>query len=177
MKRALGLAVLLLVLGPRLSRADGASIAGGAGVVSTEGIPATFYITGNLRIPLLPVLVLEPEVGYFKKDYTIFGFTASAEDLTLGGNALVVLPVHPLEVFGGAGLGAHRLTGNFNAPGLGSISTSETKLGIHLLAGLDIKVAPRVSLFGAGRYDIVHLSSNGDNLHETKFYGGVRVGL
>jgi hypothetical protein len=179
MKRLLGLSFLsaVFILSGRPTRADGLSLGVGAGVVKTENISETFYITGNLRFPLFPYVVLEPEVGYWKKDYNVLGATASAEDLSFGGNALLVIPAHPLSIWGGAGLGAHQLKGSFNAPGLGSISSSETRLGIHLLVGLDVSIAPRVKLFGAARYDIIHEDPSTDNIHETKFYGGLRLSL
>jgi hypothetical protein len=179
MKRLAGfcILVLLVTLPGRSARADGASLGIGAGVAKTEQIPDTLFLTANLRIPLVSYLVLEPEVGYWKKNYSALGLNASAEDLSFGGNALVVIPARPLAIFGGAGVGAHRLKGTLGVPGLLSASQSETKLGIHLLAGLDVSVAPRLSLFGVGRYDIIHEDSGSDHIHETKFYGGLRLGL
>jgi len=177
MKRVAALALLGLLLGVAQARAEGPSVGLGAGVVSTEVTSSTTFVTGNLRLPLVPFLVLEPEVGYWKKDYSFLGASVSAEDLSFGANALAVVPVHPFSIWGGAGLGAHELKGTFNVPGLGSGSGSATQLGIHILGGLDFDLAPHIKIFGAGRYDIIQENPRSDNIHETKFYGGVRFVL
>src|SRR5215472_13703225 len=170
MRRWFLVLAVLLVLPARATLAEGGSLGLGVGVSKTEVVPDSLYLTGNFRIPLVSYLVLEPEVGYWKKDYNVAGIDVSAEDLTFGGNMVLVIPVHPISIWGGAGVGAHRLKGSLGVPGLVTISDTETKVGIHLLGGLDISLSPKLSLFGAGRYDIVHTDTNGDNIHETKFY-------
>ena len=177
MRRWFVVLAVLLVLPIRPARAENGSLGLGVGVVKTEVVPDSVYLTGNFRLPLVSYLVLEPEVGYWKKDYNVAGLVVSAEDLTYGGNALLVIPVHPISIWGGAGLGAHRFKGSLGVPGLVTVSDTETKLGVHLLGGLDISLSPKLAVFGAGRYDIVHTDINGDNIHETKFYGGLRLSL
>jgi hypothetical protein len=177
MKRVAAWALLGLLAGATMARAEGPSLGLGAGVVSTEATSNTVYVTGNFRVPLVPFIALEPEVGYWKKDYSFLGATVSAQDLSFGGNALAIIPIHPVSLWAGAGVGAHELKGSFNVPGLGSGAASATQLGVHLLGGVDFDVAPRVKIFGAARYDTIHENPRSDDIHETKFYGGVRLVL
>jgi opacity protein-like surface antigen len=178
MRRWFLVLAVLLIVPTRPAQADGGSLGLGVGVSKTDPLPDSLFLTGNFRIPLVSYLQLEPEVGYWKKDYTLAGVDLSAEDLSFGGNAILVIPVTRLSIWGGGGVGAHRLKGSLGIPGLLTISDSETKLGIHLLGGLDISLSPKLSLFGAGRYNIIQTGSGGkDNTHETQFYGGLRIGL
>lgn len=145
----------------------------GIGIVKPKDIDSTLWFTANFRIKVTNHLVIEPEAGIWKKTEKAFGVEASLQDLSFGGNVLLVSGGDPLKIWGGGGLGAHLIKGTLGIGGLGSASETETKLGIHLLGGVDYKVSNTLDLYGAGRYDIVDLGDD-DNLNELKFYGGLR---
>lgn len=152
------------------ARAGGLGV--GAGVVDVENAPeSSLFLTGNIRFKLLGPINLEPEVGYWRETETVAVVERRSEDLSLGVNGLLVAPLHPIEIFAGAGLGAHFIDRSAGVAGLTSES-DETRTGVHLLAGLDFKVSDTLNLFGAARRD-----SFGDDAEEpaqTKIYGGLR---
>ena len=145
------------------------SIGVGAGVVKLENDDqSSLFLTGNLRVRLLGPLMLEPEVGYWKRSGP---GEASFEDFSLGANGVVVLPAHPLEIFGGIGVGAHFLNRSAGIAGLARDSDA-TEFGLHLLAGLDFRVSDTLNFFGAVRFDA--FGDDSDARDQTKFYGGLR---
>lgn len=153
------------------ARAAGLGV--GAGVVDVDEAPeSSLFLTGNLRFRLLGPVNLEPEVGYWKQTQEGIAVATRSEDLSLGVNGLLVLPLHPLELFAGAGLGAHFVDRSAGIGGLVT-ETSETRTGVHLLAGVDFTVSDTLNFFGAARRD-----SFGDAVEDepaqTKFYGGLR---
>lgn len=145
----------------------------GAGVVDVEQAPeSALFLTGNIRFKLLGPVNLEPEVGYWKQTESGVLVDTRSEDLSLGVNGLLVAPLHPLEVFAGAGLGAHFIDRSAGIGGLTSES-SQTRTGVHLLAGLDFRVSDTLNFFGAARRDSFGDQSD-DEPTQTKFYGGLR---
>jgi opacity protein-like surface antigen len=163
-------ALLALVVSP-CARAGGLGV--GAGVVELEGAAeSSLFLTGNVRFKLLGPVNLEPEVGYWKQTQGGAVVNTRGEDLSLGVNGLLVAPVHPLEVFAGAGLGAHFVERSEVVAGLVG-ETRETRTGVHLLAGLDFRVSDTLNLFGAARRDAFGGESD-DPPAQTKFYGGLR---
>ena len=148
----------------------------GLGFVKPEDIDSTLWVTANYRFRLTDRLVLEPEVGVWKKtegDEDVA--EVSLRDLNFGANVLYVAQSGgQTKLWGGAGLGAHILKGELLLGGaIGSESDSETKLGIHLLAGADHRLQDSLDLFGSLRYDLVSLEGD-SNLNQLKFYAGLR---
>jgi hypothetical protein len=109
---------------------------------------------------------IEPEIGYWKSSNDL----VDGSDTLVGANLVGVVPFGKIDSFYGAGIGAHFLdsqlvTGDPNDDG------SETKLGLNAQFGVDIYLSRTVSLFGAGRFDLVQ----GDSKRtQSKVYLGVR---
>lgn len=156
-----------------VASASAQSIGVGAGIVKLEkDDQSSLFLTGNLRIGLLGPIVLEPEVGYWKRTESVGSAQATFEDFSLGANALLVIPGNKLELFGGAGVGTHFLDRSAGIAGIIRDSKS-TDLAVHLLAGLDVKLSGALNAFGVVRRDVFGDAS--DARDQTKFYGGVRL--
>lgn len=110
---------------------------------------------------------LEPEIGYWKSsDDRIEG-----SDLLVGVNLIGSVPLGPVESFFGAGAGVHFI----DAALLDSTNLSddsETKFGANAQFGIDLRVTRAVSVFGAGRFDLVQGSK--DSV-QSKVYLGLRA--
>ena len=160
----------LLVAAPAAAQ-SGFGFGVGVGVVKPEDVDSTFYLNAHLRYHLTDALALEPEFGYWTKTQGLEGLIeASVSDTSVGGNLIFVLPSSPLGFFVGAGLGAHILKGELNILGITG-SDSETKLGVHLLGGLEYALSETLGVFTTARYDIV------SDINQFKIYGGVRFYL
>ena len=109
---------------------------------------------------------LEPEVGYWSSsDHRVSG-----SDLLVGANLIGVVPFGNVDSFFGVGAGAHFVDASVlrNDP---SLDGSDTKLGLNAQFGLDIFLNHSLSIFGAGRYDLVQGAK--DNI-QAKVYLGLR---
>lgn len=168
-------ALFALLLGLALSAAAPAgaqSLGVGAGIVKLENDDAhSLFLTGNLRFKLLGPIVLEPEVGYWKRTETIPAGELKFEDFSVGGNALLVFPGRSLSLWGGAGLGWHFLDRSAGIAGLLHAAKS-TDAAVHVLAGVDVRVSNSASLFATARKDV--FGNDTDSRDQTKFYGGLR---
>jgi opacity protein-like surface antigen len=159
--------------------ADGGGFGVGAGIVSRvncDGCKTPLWLTANLRVKLNRNFALEPEAGWYREKEDILGVDITQNAFNFGGSALVLIPSEQVEIFAGGGAGAHM----FRLSGAGD-STTDTKLGIHFLGGLDLKVSDSMSLFGAIRYEMINVSDETDLgdaddwAKQWKFYGGIRL--
>lgn len=112
---------------------------------------------------------IEPEIGYWESDDR--GFSQS--DLSVGVNAIGVVPGRTVDYFFGVGLGVHFLDTQIDvaAPGAPDVDESDEHFGGNFQVGLDIHLGESASLFGAGRFDVI------EGLDETlqgKVYMGFR---
>lgn len=112
---------------------------------------------------------VEPEIGYWERDDP--GFTES--DLSVGVNAIGVVPGRAVDYFFGVGLGLHFLDTQIDVrnPNQPDIDESDEHFGGNFQVGLDIHLGESASLFGAGRFDVI------EGLDETlqgKVYMGLR---
>jgi hypothetical protein len=168
-RRLLPLAALCLFAAvPAASAQEQGSLS--LGLVKPEDIDSTLWVTANYRFKLGRRVVLEPEAGIWKQTFEADPLGASLRDLNFGANLLYVSPRRDTQLWGGAGLGAHLIKG---FGGLGSESESDTRLGLHLLGGLDHRLADEWDVYGALRYDVVTLEGD-QSLHQFKLYAGVR---
>jgi len=152
---------------------DGKSVGLGAGVVTGEdqfGHP--LWLTANVRVPLRRGLILEPELGFWKGQRAPLDLLVEFHDLHLGTSLVLGFHSHRLEPFLGGGVGAHRF--DF---GRGS----EIHLGVHALAGLDVRASEHTNLFAAARYEWIRDRAPKDgptryytDLDLMTFYGGLR---
>jgi len=112
---------------------------------------------------------LEPEVGYWKStDRLIQG-----SDTLLGINLIGAFPFASAETFLGAGVGAHFVDANVLRSD-SSLSGSQTKLGANAQFGIDLHITRALTVFGAGRFDLVQGAK--DNV-QSKIYLGLRAHL
>lgn len=109
---------------------------------------------------------LEPEVGYWKRDSN----GNSSSDLLLGLNIVGVQPLGAVDFFIGGGLGAHFIDRDLVIDD-SSLSDSSVSVGANAQFGVDVHLSKKVSLFAAGRFDIVE---ERDDL-EAKAYMGLRI--
>ncbi len=172
MKRRLTLLLLtgVLLAGPGAQAQEQASLGFGAGLVRPNEVPSTFWVTANYRFRITDRLWLEPEVGYWEKSDDVTGFDVTVADLNFGANAILEFGRSgsgELQPWVGAGLGLHRLKGvrDFGDVDLGG---TVSKLGIHLLGGVDFGLSETFDLFAAARFDIV------SQRNQFKLYGGLR---
>jgi len=112
---------------------------------------------------------LEPEVGYWERD----DVGLSESDLNVGINAIGVVPGQAVDYFFGVGLGLHFLDTQIDVadPAVPDVDESESNFGGNFQVGLDIHLSRAVSLYGAGRFDVI------EGLDETlqgKVYMGLR---
>jgi hypothetical protein len=124
-----------------------------------DGVPRSQGITG----------FFEPEVGFWERSSSN-GNRLSGRDSLFGVNLIGVAPFGRVENFFGIGAGIHSvdaklLTGDATATG------TESKLGLNAQFGVDIFLTDRLSLFGAGRFDLVQ---GADDNTQTKVYIGLR---
>ena len=166
MKRlAFALGMLVVAAGVAAAE-DNGGFGLGAGIVSVKDSGTSrLWLTANMRWMLADNLALEPEIGWYRMPVTA---SVNADEFNGGGSVLLILPANKVDLFAGLGLGAHmsRLSSSGG-------SNTETQLGYHGLAGVDLKASRSISLFGAVRYEIVN--SNTDVKTKLwKFYGGLR---
>ncbi len=109
----------------------------------------------------------EPEVGYWKAGDDRGG----GKDQLLGFNLIGVIPLGPVDSFFGAGAAYHRIDQSILL-GLPVSTGTESKLGVDAQFGIDIYLSRNLSLFGAGRFDLVQDLRRGV---EAKGYLGLRV--
>jgi Outer membrane protein beta-barrel domain len=174
MRRMLATLVFLIVAGSASSLwAQDRSIGLGLGYVKPSNVDGTIWFTANAHFKLREKVVLEPELGYWRKSMSFPPLVdVSISDFNLGGNVLYRPPSHNSSVrFSvGGGLGLHFLSGKAAVLGFGA-SDSATKVGVHLLAGATFGQSPSLRYFANARYDVV------SDFSQFKIYGGVRFKL
>jgi len=109
----------------------------------------------------------EPEVGYWKAGNDRGG----GKDQLVGFNLIGVIPLGSVDSFFGAGAAYHRIDRSI-LDGVAVSTGTESKLGVDAQFGIDIHLNRNLSLFGAGRFDLVQ------DLHrgvEGKGYLGLRI--
>jgi hypothetical protein len=161
----------------------------GAGVVEPDGI-GEIYFHGAVRIRLFDdedegrddddwryagrgdiQAHIEPEIGYWESDDS----GRSDSDLSIGVNALGLIPGRVVDYYFGVGLGFHFL--DTRVDGVGTqpdLDESDEALGGNFHVGLDVHLGENVSLFGTGRLDVVE--GREDTL-QSKVFMGLRFGI
>lgn len=171
-RRAVGVAVLIVLFATAGTEARDLWVGAGGGIVDPQGARSAPFFTGNLRFKLKGNLVLEPEVGYWKKTNATEAVETTLEDVSAGANVLYRVPTRRgVRFFVGAGLGLHLIRSRFAIAGFEFDSDTEAKQGMHFIAGFDFKVSGGLSAFGAARFDAV------SDVAQNKAYGGLRLEL
>jgi len=170
MKRIIVALGMLAVLMSATAYADGGGVGLGVGILKIKDADdSSLWFTGNFRLNLSPSFVLEPEVGWAREKVEGYYGDYNVDLINFGGSALFIVPAEKIEFFIGGGLGAHMM----RVSGDDIDSESETKLGFHGLAGLDLKASEAISLFGAVRYEIINTDGD-EKQKQWKIYGGLR---
>jgi hypothetical protein len=167
---ALAAAVVVAVPAHAADEATGTSIGIGVGIVEPEDIESTIWVTANVRLPIADKIVVEPEVGYWKKSEEAFGVSADLEDLNFGANALYLGNSGALDFGAGAGVGLHMIKGGIGVLGVEE-SETESKIGFHLLGTVGYDLSEKLQVFANARYDLV------SDFNQMKLYAGIRFGL
>jgi hypothetical protein len=174
----MALLTAVVVLGGRQAAATESSLGVELGYVKAKAVDSTLFFAGDYRFHLTDNFGLAPEFSYWKRSQTSLGLSASLEDLQFGVKAVGVYRAsRTLELFAAGGGGLHHFTGNAGVSGGTAISDSQTKGGLNVSGGLDLKAGDNLSFFMAARYDWV-LGLEGDDksrLDQKKFSGGFRV--
>ena len=143
----------------------------GVGLVKPSDVDGTIWFTGNAQFKVAKDIVVEPEIGFWKKSASFLNVVeASIRDVDVGANVLYITTRKSVRLSVGAGLGMHFLTGQAGVLGL-TDSDSSTKIGFHILAGLVFGQAKSMHFFANARYDLV------SDINQFKLYGGVRFKL
>jgi hypothetical protein len=172
-----------------LSLGLGGGIANPNDFAGPNGLVHAPYWTvyARVRSPDVPLL-LEFEIGRWSKSWesTIIDYAgnsfydrAARSDQHLGVNLLAQTPGNRIRFLIGGGVGPHFVKdewGNTDTyvrwtemNSSWSFHSSQTKLGIHALVGVDARVSRRFGLFADARYDLL----KGEAQNEIKLYGGV----
>ncbi len=168
------------------------ALALGAGVVEPDGTGEIYY-HGAVRIRLFDgedegddrdeddwrysggrgdiQAHIEPEIGYWQRDDD----GVSESDLSVGVNAVGLIPGQVVDYYFGVGLGFHfldtQIDGIGNQPDL---DTSDEAFGGNFHVGLDVHLGEHVSVFGTGRLDVVE---GQDETLQSKVFMGLRFGI
>ena len=109
----------------------------------------------------------EPEIGYWKAGNDL----GNGKDQLIGFNLIGVIPLGPVDSFFGAGAAYHRIDASI-LTGVPTAAGTESKLGVDAQFGIDLYLNHHLSLFGAGRFDLVQDLRRDV---EAKAYLGLRV--
>lgn len=161
----------------------------GVGVVDPSGVGELYY-TANLRIRILDgndddvqradgawrydqtheiQAYIEPEVGYWQESSK----KIDQSDLSVGVNAIGVVPGQVVDYFFGVGAAVHFYDTKIDStdPRVPAVDESDSHLGGNFQIGLDIRLGDTVSAFGTGRFDLIE---GLDDTIQGKVYLGLR---
>jgi len=151
---------------------EGRSAVASAGAVKPEGLGYGPWLAIAFSHKLGP-LHIEPELGFWSRSETAFGLRATASDLHLGLNVAATLAhVAATRVLAAAGAAAHRVE-NAAQSGTAKASVTETRPGLMAMVGLERRVAHRLSMLAAARYDRIFETDL--EAHEWRFFAAARL--
>lgn len=114
---------------------------------------------------------IEPEIGYWTRDDD----GVSESDLSVGVNAIGLIPGRVVDYYFGVGLGLHFLDRQVDGIGpLPDLDESDEAFGGNFHVGLDVHLGEHVSVFGTGRLDVVE---GQDETLQSKVFMGLRFGI
>lgn len=149
----------------------------GAGWCEPNDYSGGLYLSGAARVHAADSIVLEPELGYFESTRVHPGYSSfERKDFSASLALLFQSKAERLRFSAGPGLGMHSTSTTVDyAPDLWggeawTLHYSDTKLGIHVQAGLDVAIGRRLWAYGLLRYDLL----KGEAQNESKALAGVR---
>lgn len=97
-------------------------------------------------------LGIEAGIGFYRINYGFGPLDLQASGMPILATLKYIISAGEfLNLYGGAGLGMHRITGKVSLYGVG-VSESENKFGFHLVGGLDYLIFDNVSLGTEAKY-------------------------
>jgi hypothetical protein len=116
--------------------------------------PSTRLIGGTIRLVTGPHTVLEGALDY--RAYFNETHTERVRETPMQGSVLLFLTRRAVGPYVGGGIGLYSQTHEtLNAAGLGVATTTQRKLGWHLGAGVELKVARHAAFFADYRFRFV----------------------
>jgi opacity protein-like surface antigen len=163
MKRFLAIVVAVCcVVGFSSAQLGLKGIGGGVGYTSvTFSGPGSSESLGGFAIggvvnlgEIVPGLSLVPDVGYWTSSKTISGVDWKVSDFVINGNVSYAFPSGDVTPYVGGGLGLNFFSTTVVVPFFGTVSGSESQLGINLLGGAAFALNDELSLGAQFRYVI-----------------------
>ncbi len=150
-KHHLAIFLVVLALLPFSARSQSSAYLGPhLGIQKSPDAENSNYLVGaTLRLPLMPILGIEGDVGYRQEEYGNGAVTVKDWPLTVTG-LLYPVPV----IYGGIGGGWYNSTIDYSSTLNPSGIDDETSqdFGWHLAAGIELPTSSKVKLFGDVRY-------------------------
>ncbi len=128
------------------------------GIVSPQDIDNTLGLGGLADWGrMAPNLRLVTSVDFWSKSVDTFNATSTVGDVELSARGEYMFPVASPRVqpYMGAGLGMHMLHAKVEVPGLPTLESSTTRLGLDLGGGFEMPVSPRTQFRSELWYGIV----------------------
>ena len=157
-------------------QAETVAVAVGAGVVGPrtgQSLGRETWWTGSLRFPLMESFFLQIEGGYWKRPPFEGESGDTFKDWQWGGTFLFSYPAGPALFYTGVGGAWHRLSGTLPGLELSPNVGTQSRLGVHFVGGMELRLQDHVAVFGAARYAVVF----NYGLKQWYAYGGVRLVL
>jgi hypothetical protein len=171
------IAVAALVLGAQPAAAQSFGIGPRFSFVRgnlSAGTPSTRLVGGTMRIVTGPHTVLEGALDY--RSYMNDARTERTRETPMQGSVLLFLTRRGLAPYVGGGIGLYsQIHDTLNASGLPIASTTEKKVGWHLGAGAEIKVAPHAAFFADYRFRFVRFGEPSTPTQEAIHIPGTTV--
>ncbi len=152
--------LLAVALFAPAARAEGGNIGFQAGwAKASDADKGNGLVGGHLEIMALPILGIQGQVDYRLVNTYAIDTPAGSGDLKIRSVPVTVSariylpPMGSMNLFGVAGGGWYYLIYDYSESlhEVGLKDSHETTFGWHVGAGLDIAVAPKVSIYGEGR--------------------------
>lgn len=120
----------------------------------STGTPSTRLVGGTIRLVTSPHTVLEGSLDY--RSYTNEAGTERVRETPMQGSLLLFLTRRAVAPYVGGGIGLYsQIHETLNSSGLTLATTTERRVGWHLGAGAEIKVAPHAAFFADYRFRFV----------------------
>jgi opacity protein-like surface antigen len=124
----------------------------------TTGTPSTRLVGGTMRVMTGPHTALEGALDY--RAYYNDAGTERTRETPMQGSMLFFLVRSGLSPYVGGGIGLYTQTHETLGPaGLVTATTSERKVGWHLGAGAEIRLARHAAFFADYRFRFVHFGA------------------
>jgi hypothetical protein len=174
----------MIVSGAGLVQADNRnSVFVGAGFAKPENIDTTFYVTAGGRWEFAEHWAVDPDFGYWRANAVERQCPGPGcavydlRDVHAGASLVYVGAYRRVDIFVGGGAAAHFRKRIANLPP-GSDKTapepSETRLGLHILSGVDVPLSRAFGLTFGVRANFIQRDEPLENQFVLTGHGGIR---